>query len=124
MDNLLLQGSYYDSIMKISNFGYSKSGVLDSVAVTLALGGGGGQVSLLQQGPRTDEGCMALSRLSSCLSSMQVPGQTHLHGRMWLLALLYPACSGACSTHAGCCCISSRVQSCRLLCLGQSADSG
>ena len=45
MDNLLLQGSYYDSILKISNFGYSKSAVLDSVAVTLGLGGGGqGQV--------------------------------------------------------------------------------
>ena len=45
MENLLLQGSYYDSILKISNFGYSKSAVLDSVAVTLGLGGGGqGQV--------------------------------------------------------------------------------
>ena len=42
MENLLLQGSYYDSVLKISNFGYSKSSVLDSVAVTLKLGGGGG----------------------------------------------------------------------------------
>ena len=46
MENLLLQGSFYDSVLKISNFGYSKSAVLDSVAVTLGLGGGGqGQVS-------------------------------------------------------------------------------
>lgn len=42
MENLLLQGSYYNSVLKISNFGYSKSAVLDSMAVTRALGGGGG----------------------------------------------------------------------------------
>lgn len=38
MDNLLLQGSYFESTLKISNFGYSKSSVLDSMAKTAAVG--------------------------------------------------------------------------------------
>ena len=38
MDNLLLHGSYFESTLKISNFGYSKSSVLDSMAKTAAVG--------------------------------------------------------------------------------------
>lgn len=37
MDNLLLEGSYFDSVLKISNFGYSKSAVLDSAMDTKGL---------------------------------------------------------------------------------------
>ncbi|KAK9808025.1 hypothetical protein WJX73_005910 [Symbiochloris irregularis] len=38
MDNILLHGSYFESTLKISNFGYSKSSVLDSMAKTAAVG--------------------------------------------------------------------------------------
>ena len=38
MDNLLLHGNYFESTLKISNFGYSKSSVLDSMAKTAAVG--------------------------------------------------------------------------------------
>lgn len=38
MENLLLDGNYFESTLKISNFGYSKSSVLDSMAKTAAVG--------------------------------------------------------------------------------------